>query len=177
NFTSNETSYLHVTDKLRELGATGGAYLGVGPEQNFSYIAKVRPRIAIIVDIRRQAIIQHLMYKAVFYLSPTRSQFLSRLLSRPLPKEKEKVAALEASASDMVTYFRQTSPDDQAYNANLADIRKAIEKDFQFPLSEADQSSLSYVYRSFRTQGLNISYQMGGRGGGGGFPDLGDLII
>ena len=25
NFTSNETSYLHVVDKLRELGATGGA--------------------------------------------------------------------------------------------------------------------------------------------------------
>src|SRR6185312_7929724 len=25
NFTSNETSYLHVVDKMRELGATGGA--------------------------------------------------------------------------------------------------------------------------------------------------------
>src|SRR5262245_4645916 len=55
NFTSNETSYLHVVDKLRQLGATGGAYVGVGPEQNFTYIAKVRPRIAFIVDIRRQA--------------------------------------------------------------------------------------------------------------------------
>ena len=176
NFTSNETSYLHVTDKLRELGATGGAYMGVGPEQNLSYIAKIRPRIAIIVDIRRQAVIQHLLYKAVFQLSPTRSQFLARLLSRPLPKEKEKAAALEASVRDMVTYFRQASPDNEAYTANLAEIRKTIENDFQFPLVEADQASLDYVYRSFRTQGLNISYQMG-RGGSGGFPDLGDLII
>src|SRR5438128_10316664 len=48
NFTSNETSYLHVVDKLRELGATGGAYVGVGPEQHFTYLAKVRPRIAFI---------------------------------------------------------------------------------------------------------------------------------
>src|SRR5262245_17417879 len=37
NFTSNETSYLHIIDKLRELGVTGGAYIGVGPEQNFTY--------------------------------------------------------------------------------------------------------------------------------------------
>lgn len=177
NFTSNETSYLHITDKLKQLGATGGAYMGVGPEQNYTYIAKIRPRIAIIVDIRRQAIIQHLMYKAIFQLSPTRSQFLSRLLSRPLPKEKEKAAALEASVSDMVTFFRQASADDQTFTANLAEIRKTIEKDFQFPLVEADQASLDFVYRSFRNQGLDISYQMGGRGGGGGFPDLGDLII
>src|SRR5215813_5017525 len=88
NFTSNETSYLTVVDKLRQLGATGGAYIGVGPEQNFTYIAKVRPRIAFIVDIRRQAVIQHLMYKAIFHLAPTRAQFLSLLLNRPLPKEK-----------------------------------------------------------------------------------------
>src|SRR5437667_5845619 len=49
NFISNETSYLHIVDKLRQLGAAGGAYLGVGPEQNFTYIAKLRPRIAFIV--------------------------------------------------------------------------------------------------------------------------------
>jgi hypothetical protein len=52
NFTSNEDSYLTVLDKMRQLGATGGAYIGVGPEQNFTCIAKIRPRIAFIVDIR-----------------------------------------------------------------------------------------------------------------------------
>ncbi len=177
NFTSNETSYLHVVDQLRQLGATGGAYVGVGPEQNFTYIAKVRPRIAFIVDIRRQAMIQHLMSKAVFHLAPTRAQFLSRLLSRPLPKEKEKVAALEASVETLITYFRQTPADDQAYAANLAEIRKMIEKDFQFPLSEADQSSLEYVYKTFRDLGLGIPTQRSGGGGrGGGTPDLGGLI-
>src|SRR5438552_19074703 len=89
NFTSNETSYLHVVDKLQQLGATGGAYVGVGPEQNFTYIAKIRPRIAIIIDIRRQAMIQHLMTKAVFHLAPTRSQFLSPL-EPPFAKGKRK---------------------------------------------------------------------------------------
>lgn len=177
NFTSNETSYLHVVDKLKQLGATGGAYVGVGPEQNFTYIAKIRPRIAFIVDIRRQAMIQHLMSKAVFHLAPTRSQFLSRLLSRPLPKEKEKAAALETSVDTLISYFRQTPADEQAYTANLAEIRKMIEKDFQFPLSEADQASLEYVYKTFRDLGLGIPTQRGGGGGrGGGTPDLGALI-
>lgn len=75
NFVSNETSYLHVLGKLEELAATGeGAYIGVGPEQNFTYIAKVRPKIAFIVDIRRQAMIQQLMYKAIFHLSENRAQ-------------------------------------------------------------------------------------------------------
>src|SRR6266496_2682522 len=48
NLISNETSYLHVMIKMRELGVAGGVYLGVGPDQNFTYIARLRPRLAII---------------------------------------------------------------------------------------------------------------------------------
>lgn len=174
NFTSNETPYLHVVDKLKELGATGGAYMGVGPEQNYTYIAKIRPRIAFLLDIRRQAIIQHLMYKAVFHLSPTRAQFLSRLFSRPLPKEKP--FAGDAPINELVTYFGQTSADEKEYAANLALIRKTIQEEFQFPLSEADQKSLDYVYQTFRNEGLNISYQVN-EYRGGNFPVLRDLIL
>jgi hypothetical protein len=159
------------------MGATGGAYLGVGPEQNFTYIAKVRPRIAFIVDIRRQAIIQHLMYKAVFHLAPTRAQFLARLLSRPLPKDK--VFAADAPANDLVSFFGNAPADDKAYADNLAAIRKAIRDDFQFPLSESDQASLEYVYKTFRDEGLEIAFRIGDRtnGGRGGFPVLKDLIL
>lgn len=177
NFTSNETPYLHVVDKLKQLGATGGAYMGVGPEQNYTYIAKIRPRIAFLLDIRRQAIIQHLMYKAVFHLSPTRAQFISRLISRPMPKDKP--FAADAPINDLVAYFSQASADEKDYAANLTTIRKMIQEDFQFPLSETDQKSLEYVYSSFRDSGLNISYQMGQTAGFGGgyFPVLKDLIL
>jgi hypothetical protein len=173
NFTSNETAYLTVVDKLRSLGASGGAYIGVGPEQNFTYIAKIRPRIAFIIDIRRQAVIQHLMYKAVFHLSPNRAQFLSRLLSRPLPKDKAPGA--DASVNELLGYFSQAPADAQAYAANLAAIRKTIEEDFQFKLSEDDQKSLDYVYSNFRNDGLGIAYRMDGSRGGY-FPTLKDLI-
>jgi hypothetical protein len=173
NFTSNETSYLHVIDKLRQLGATGGAYIGVGPEQNFTYIAKVRPRIAFIVDIRRQAIIQHLIYKAVFQLSPTRAQFLSFLLSRPLPKEK--VPEADTAVNELLTYFGNTLADDKAYAVNLETIRKTIQEEFQIPLSETDRQSLEYVYKSFRNEGLDISYRMGNYNSNS-FPTLKEII-
>ena len=179
NFTSNEDSYLHVLDKLRELGATGDAYIGVGPEQNFTYIAKVRPRIAFIVDIRRQAMIQQLMYKAIFHLAPDRIQFLSRLLSRPLPKDKAPTE--KSSVNEILAFFSDATASEQAYAANLAAIRKAIKEDFQFTLSADDQTKLEYIYKSFRDQGLEIGFQIarpGGNRGGfmSGFPSLKELI-
>src|SRR5262247_1562833 len=175
NFTSNETSYLHIVDKLRELGVTGGAYIGVGPEQNFTYIAKVRPRVAFIIDIRRQAMIQHLMYKAIFHLSPTRAQFLSRLFSKPLPKEGG--PAPDAPAADLMAFFGKTAATDQAYAANLAEIKKTIQEEFQFPLSDRDRESLEYIYKSFRENGLDIAFRLDASYYGGYFPSLKDLVL
>ncbi len=174
NFTSNETSYLHVVDKMREIGATGGAYIGVGPEQNFTYIAKIRPRIAFIIDIRRQAVIQHLMYKAVFHLSPTRPQFLARLLSKPLPKEP--ALKPDASVNQLLAVFGKIAVDDKTYTENLALIRKTIQEEFQIPLADADQKSLEYVYKSFRDDGLSIAYRVEGNWGYNAFPSLGEII-
>jgi hypothetical protein len=172
NLISNETPYLTIVDKLRQLGASGGAYVGVGPEQNFTYIAKVRPRIAFILDIRRQAVIQHLMYKALFHLSPTPAEFLSRWLSRPLTKE----APPNAQVIDLLAYFGKTAVDDQTYTQNLAAIRKAIQEDFQFPLSPRDQTSLEFVYKSFRDEGLDAAFRLNGWTDGE-FPTLREVIL
>lgn len=173
NFTSNETSYLHVVDKLRELGASGGAYIGVGPEQNFTYIAKVRPRIAFIVDIRRQAMIQHLMAKAIFHLASNRGEYLSLLLSKPAPRDK--APAWDAPVSEILAFFSKAPTDDRAYATNLAAIRKTIREDFKVQLSDGDQTSLEYVYKSFRDDGLEIAYRMEGTRGAW-FPTLKEII-
>ena len=50
NIITNETSYLHALDALRKQGVHGGAYIGVGPDQNFSYIGRIRPAEAFIVE-------------------------------------------------------------------------------------------------------------------------------
>jgi len=197
NFTSNESSYLTVVNKLRELGVSGGAYIGVGPEQNFTYIAKIRPAIAFIVDIRRQAIIQHLLYKAIFHEAPTRAEFLSGLLSRPITDEKIRHTD---SISDLIDYFAAATAPDDVFAHNLARVRKIIEQDFRFPLDKNDEARLGYVYSSFRRSGLAISYRFGNTNYGfyppryrsrpsgapsgpnwplyyGGFPTLGDLLL
>ena len=72
NLISNETSYLHVLDGMRRLKVQGGAYIGVGPDQNFSYIARIRPTTAYIIDIRRDNLLLHLLFKALFARSTTR---------------------------------------------------------------------------------------------------------
>ena len=176
NFTSSEDSYLTIVDKMQQIGVRGGAYIGVGPEQNFTYIAKMRPRIAFIVDIRRQAMIQHLMYKAIFHLSPTRAHFLSCLLSRPIPEGKTPGA--EAPLDAMLALFNNISADNKTYEKNLASIRNVIQGDFQFPLSSEDQASLEYVYGSFRTWGFEVGFDVSPRRGGRGrrFPNLRDLL-
>ncbi len=180
NFTSNETSYLQVTDDLRRLGISGGAYIGVGPEQNFTYIAKVRPQIAFIVDIRRQAVLQHLLYKALFRMARTRAEFLAALLCRPAPGPGAHVNT--ASVSDLVDYFRRSPPDsDAAFARSLARAKKIIQDDFRFPLDDSDPARLERVYSAFRSTGMDVSFRFGFGGGGwrghGWFPTLADLIL
>ena len=85
NLLSNETRFQFILPELSDVIKPGGAYMGVGPEQNFTYIAAVKPAIAFIVDIRRGNLDLHLMYKALFELSADRADFVSRLFSRKRP--------------------------------------------------------------------------------------------
>jgi len=86
NFLSNESGYQSVIPLLRKTVQTGGVYVGVGPEQNFTYIVALEPKMAFVVDIRRQNMLEHLLYKALMELSADRAEFLSRLFCRPQPQ-------------------------------------------------------------------------------------------
>jgi len=167
NLASNETSYLHIVNKLTELRVSGGAYIGVGPEQNFTYIAKIRPNIAFIVDIRRQAVLEHLLYKAVFHRAKDRAEFLSFLFSRPLSETRSEA---RGSLLDLLNYIFHAPTTNERFSENLAAIRTSIEQDFKFPLSSEDMESLTSVYRAFWQSNLRIAY-------GYGFPTLGELIL
>ena len=83
NYTSNENEIGQIFTMLRQQGKTGGVYIGVGPEQNLTYIAAIKPAMAFVIDIRRQAVMQHLMFKAMFEMSKDRADFISLLFARP----------------------------------------------------------------------------------------------
>lgn len=177
NFISNEEEYLKVVDKIKELGVSGGAYIGVGPEQNFTYVARVQPKIAFIVDVRRQAMIQQLMFKALFHLAEDRADFLARLLSRPL--RGPSTPKSDATIDELMSYFSVTPPDREAFVSNLAEIKKTIREDFKFSLSKSDLYSLNYIFDSFRGDGVYISFQLDsfrGRGGFGHFPSMREIL-
>ena len=175
NFVSNETSYLHVMDKLEEIGTVGeGAYIGVGPEQNFSYIAKLRPRIAFIVDIRRQAIVQQLMYKALFHLSENRLEFLSRLLSSLIMDE---ALAVDALLPELLDYFDRKPGEEEVFRKNLSTVVETIEEDFRFPLTEEDGAGLEYIYSIFWEANLDIRFWFRGRWSWGYFPTLRGILL
>lgn len=164
NLLSNETGYQFVIPDLLRLIKPGSVYLGVGPEQNFTYIAALKPKIAIIFDIRRGNMIEHLMYKALFELSADRADYLSRLFSRPRP------AGLDTSSTAMQLFasYVPVSPDSILYRKNLAAIREKLTKDRGFAMADSDSKYLEYVYSSFYGGGPQINYNYP-NGGGGGF--------
>ena len=113
---------------------------------------------------------QHLSYKAIFQLAPTRAEFLSRLLSIPLVNGK--APAANASINDLVQYFSTTPADEKFYAANLAQLRQMIQKDFQITFTEQETQGLEYVLRSFKEDGLSIAYQLRNSFRGMYFPSL-----
>src|SRR5437764_1689639 len=74
NLLSNESYFQFVIPKLSEMAPQGRVYMGVGPEQNFTYIAALKPKMAFIIDIRRGNLDLQLMYKALFELSKDRAE-------------------------------------------------------------------------------------------------------
>ena len=155
NFTSNEMNLSSVAAALAQRVKPGGVYLGVGPEQNFTYIAAIRPKIAFITDIRRGNLHMHLMYKALFELSDSRADFLSRLFTKKRPAGLSE----KSSAADLMNaYWDVFTSDEAAYKANLQAIDDVLVKKHHLPLSQADLDGIEYVYHAFYWNGLLISY-------------------
>ena len=154
NFVSNELGFQYVIDETLASVGTGGVYVGVGPDQNFTYVAALRPQIAFIVDIRRQNMLQHLMYKALIEMSSDRAEFLALLFSRtwsiaPPP-------GLEADS--LFTMLADLPRDSTQYLANLRAIFDRLTKEHRFTLDSEDSASLQYVYTAFFNAGMALTY-------------------
>ncbi len=176
NFISNETMFQYVIKELKKNTAPGGVYLGVGPDQNFTYIVALRPRMAIIVDIRRQNMLQHLMYKALIELSADRAEFLSRLFSRKRPANLE----TDSTPEQLFDAYYDVDPDRQLFAENSEAVKKHLTENHGFNLSQEDQASLDYVFRAFYTGGPDLTYNGiggGGFGGRGRMPSYGELMV
>lgn len=173
NLVSNETVFQHVIPTLQQTLGPVSAYVGVGPDQNFTYIAGLKPRIAFIVDIRRGNLLLHLTYKALIELSPTREEFLSLLFSRPVPARN----AVNESADNLLAAFAGVEPDPVAFERTRAQIYAHLQQTHGFSLSRSDLTGIDYVLRAFYREGPDLRYSFGRSGGAfQQFPSYGDLM-
>lgn len=155
NLLSNESGLQDVIPKLKERVQPGGVYVGVGPEQNFTYIVAFEPKISFIIDIRRLNMLEHLLYKALFELSADRAEFLSRLLSRPRPQG---LTSSTLSIQQLFNVYDLISQDSAFFESNLDAVAQHLSETHGFHLSDDDLLRIRYVLSNFYQEGLDLSY-------------------
>lgn len=160
NLISNETSYLHVLDGMRRLKVQGGAYIGVGPDQNFSYIAAVRPDIAFMLDIRRDNLLEHLLFKALFAMSRNRVEYMCLLFGKPLPRDLDKWSS--KSIQELIDYIDGTHTDGDVVDSVQSAISQRVKR-FGIPLSTLDLETIARIRDAFVRDSLDLRYSSIGR--------------
>jgi len=187
NLLSNELNFQYVIPELLKTAQQGRVYMGVGPEQNFTYIAAIKPAMAFIVDIRHGNLDVHLMYKALFEMSATRAEFVSRLFSRKQP------AGLSArsTATELFTAYLKVEPSAELFATNLKAVVDHLKTKHKFPLSAGDEEGIEWAMSNYYRYGPSINYNSsdtsaappivgadgGRRGGGGNFVTYADLMM
>jgi hypothetical protein len=155
NLISNETAYVQVVPSL---SPSGGVYIGVGPEQNFHYIGRLRPEWAFIVDVRRDNLLHQLLLNALLVKSETPADYLCRLFSRGCTG-----AAGAKSFDEVVAEVEGAKPERSLFERNLEEVFEHIEENLDFPLDSKDREIIEFTYRSFFEEQLGLRFKSHGR--------------
>jgi hypothetical protein len=154
NLLSNETTFQYIIPDLLKAAKAGRVYMGVGPEQNFTYMVALKPSMAFIIDIRHGNLDVHLMYKALFELSNDRADFVARLFSRKRP------AGLTAKSTvdEIFSAYSKAEGNQELYEQNLKAIEDDLTKKHGFPLSSGDLDGIRWALSNYYQFGPSISY-------------------
>jgi hypothetical protein len=158
NYVSNENEWQYVIPPRLATVNRDGAYIGVGPEQNFTYIAAFTPRIAFICDIRRQNLVQHLLYKALIEMSADRADLMSMLFARVRPPGVDP----SFSSGQLIAAFAPVAPDSALYFNTLRAVYDRLKRHHGFALTATDSITIRDVLSVFVDAGLDVNYAAGG---------------
>jgi hypothetical protein len=174
NLISNEASYLHVMGKMRQMKVAGGAYIGVGPDQNFSYIAQIKPAIVFITDIRRDNLLQHIFFKSLFTLSSNRLEYLCLLFGRTLPPDPKSWDS--RSVQEIIAYLDKTPPKRELFEKTKANVRSKAQS-FGVKLDPADLETINRIHTAFFDAGPDLKFTSRGRPPRWYYPSYRDLLF
>jgi len=178
NLISNERSYLHVVPELEALSpqaGRNGVYLGVGPDQNFSYIARLRPSMAILIDIRRDNLLLQLLFKALFAQARTRVEYLTMLTGRLAPSPWTDWPSKPLDA--IVNYVDRARPMSASQVSVLRGRLNDTIRSYGVPVSEGDLVTIDRFHRRFIEDGLSLKFNSMGRAPQFGYPTYRDLLL
>ena len=154
NLLSNETTFQYIIPELMKVTKPGRVYLGVGPEQNFTYIAALKPAMAFIIDIRHGNLDVQLLYKALFELSANRTEFVSRLFSRKRPAGLNE----QSTADEIFTAYLKAEGSQQMFEENLKAVEDVLVKKHGFALAPGDMDGIRWALNNYYRFGPSISY-------------------
>ncbi len=174
NLISNESSFQHVMGALRKRNVTGGAYIGVGPDTGFTYIAQIRPKLAFMIDIRRDNLLQHLWFKALFSMSRNRLEYLCHIFGKLVPAD---VKAWDAKTiAQIVEYIDKTPKKLALFEQTRAEIQTRV-KAFGLPLKADELDNIKRIHQAFFDAGLELRFTSKGRGSRWYYPDYRTLLL
>jgi hypothetical protein len=174
NLISNERGYLKVMGALDRLGLEGGAFVGVGPDQSYSYISQIRPEVAFITDIRRDNLLEHLLLKALVERAPTRVEFLSDLFGRRAPPRPDEWVS--RSADQTVAWVDGHAAD----SARIASLRDEVDDAVSamgIPLSAEDRATIARFHGEFIRGGMGLRFTSFGRPPRSYYPTYRQLVL
>ena len=174
NLISNESSYLHVMGRMRKMNVAGGAYIGVGPDQNFSYIAQVRPSIAFITDIRRDNLLQHLWFKSLFALSRNRLEYLCLIFGKAVPTDLKVWDS--RGIQEIVAQLEKAPAKRELLDKTRAAIQSKL-KSFGVPLNPEEIETIDRIHLAFFDGGLDLKFTSRNRGPRPYYPSYRDLLL
>lgn len=173
NLISNEQSLLHPLTRLDTPPVRGGAYVGVGPDQNFSYIARLAPRIAFVVDIRRDNLLHHLLFKALYAAAGDRLEFLALWTGRPVPVNRARWSG--APIDSLVAWAARTASTPASREAAERAVQSRVVT-YGIPLSAGDRATIARFHRAFIDEGVALRFTSTGRAPRDYYPTLAQLL-
>ena len=182
NLVSNEHTFQYVVPALQQMARPGRVYVGVAPDQNFTYMLALKPQLAFIVDIRRGNLHTQMMYKALIELSADRVEFLGKLFARPRPDG----LTAKSTVDEIFMAYAGTISDGNLQAETWAHMQAHLTEARKFRLKDEDLRGIEDIYDQFVRYGPSITYSSGpGRQGGGmrrrgggfsNFPSYADLM-
>jgi hypothetical protein len=160
--------------QLEKVGVHGGVYMGVGPDQNFSYIALIQPTIAFLIDVRRDNLLEHLLFKSLFLMSRNRLEYLCLLLGKPVPADVAKWTG--RPMSEVLAYVGGARVDSAAVAATRLASNERITA-FGVALDARDRSTIDRYRGEFVAAGLDTRYSSLGRNNRFDYPSFGGLMV